>query len=38
MGVRVRLKIEFRGKAVEEVALVKTGFEGDVPEMGVMCI
>ncbi len=33
MGVRVRLRIGFGGSSVLVVALVNTGFEGDVPEV-----
>ncbi len=33
MGVRVRVRIGFGGKSVEAVALLNTGFEGDVPEI-----
>jgi len=33
MGVRVRLKVEFKAKEAEVIALVNTGFESDVPEL-----
>ena len=33
MGVRVRIRIEFRDRSLMTIALVNTGFEGDVPEV-----
>lgn len=33
MGVRVKVEVEYGGKRVAAVALVNTGFEGDVPEI-----
>lgn len=33
MGVRVRIRIEFRDRSLVTIALVNTGFEGDVPEV-----
>lgn len=33
MGVRVKVEIEYGGRGVATVALVNTGFEGDVPEI-----
>ncbi|RLF20699.1 MAG: hypothetical protein DRN15_10765 [Thermoprotei archaeon] len=33
MGVRVKVRIEHKGHYVDVVALVNTGFEGDVPEV-----
>lgn len=33
MGVRVRVEIEYGGSRVTIIALVNTGFEGDVPEV-----
>ena len=33
MGVRVRIRIEFKDRSLMTIALVNTGFEGDVPEV-----
>jgi predicted aspartyl protease len=33
MGVRVRVRIEYRGASLDLVALVNTGYETDVPEI-----
>jgi len=33
VGVRVWLRIELSGRVVDAIALVNTGYEGDVPEV-----
>lgn len=35
MGVRVRVRIKVGGKAVDEIALVNSGFESDEPDIAV---
>lgn len=35
MGIRVRIKIQYRGSSVSTVALVNSGYETEVPEIHV---